>query len=517
MTIVGVTVLGITALDLAVLDLTALKWGLARLGGLTMSGILVLAAPVLAQSNPGPGADPGQVGLPNGEIDTPPLPPALVVPADPPMVSPVLVPELPGSAADLRVPQDPLEVRINARQSLSLEQALALAVANNPDVQLAQLQIDRAQVEVDRAQISFAPSLSSNGRVAYSRSPNLSEFGGDDSFNLTGTLIQLDYTFLDSGRRDSTLGAAQERLAIAQLQRQQVEQSLRLSVASAYYDLQAADARVAINLAAVENSEASLRDAHARERAGLGTRFDVLQAETELANNRQQLIGSQNQQQQRRRALAELLNLENPTDVTAIDPIEPSGTWDLSLEDTIVMAFDNRPEFELERRNFDLAMRQSEGALASTGPIVSGFASIDFGSNLEDDFRSDLGYAAGATVNIPWFDGGDARAQARGFAIDEQIAARNFEQTRNQIQRSVQDAFLDLSSSREQIDSAKTAIASAQESLRLARLRFQAGVGTQTEVINAESALTTARGNLSDAIITYNRSLVLLRRAVNDL
>ncbi|NJO85812.1 MAG: TolC family protein [Synechococcaceae cyanobacterium RM1_1_27] len=457
------------------------------------------------------------VGLPTGEIVTPPLPPALVVPSGSEDSPPVGIPHLPGSAAELQAPQDPLQVRIEARQGLELEEALAIAVERNPDVRVAQLGIERAQVDVDRATIDFAPSLSSSGRLAYSQAPNLSDFGGGDSFNLTGTLIQLDYTFLDSGRRDSTLGAAQERLAIAELQLEQVEQSIKLAVATAYYDLQAADALVAINAAAVENSEASLRDAEARERAGLGTRFDVLQAETELANNRQQLIGSQNQQQQRQRGLAELLNLEDPTELAAIAPIEPTGTWVLSLEETIILAFDNRPELELQRRNFDLAVQQSEGALASTGPTVSGFAGIDFGSNLQDDFRTDLGYTAGATVNIPWFDGGDAQAQARGFAVDEQIAARNFEQTRNEIQRTVQDAFLNLSSSREQIDSAKTALVSAQESLRLARLRFQAGVGTQIEVINSESALTTALANLSDAIITYNRSLISLRRAVNDL
>jgi OMF family outer membrane factor len=81
----------------------------------------------------------------------------------------------------------------------------------------------------------------------------------------------------------------------------------------------------------------------------------------------------------------------------------------------------------------------------------------------------------------------------------------------------VEEAFLTLSSSREQIDSAKVAIASAEESLRLARLRLQAGVGTQTEVINAETALTTVRGNLSNAVIAYNRALVQLQRAVGRL
>ncbi|NJM00135.1 MAG: hypothetical protein HC924_15650 [Synechococcaceae cyanobacterium SM2_3_2] len=68
------------------------------------------------------------VGLPTGEIVTPPLPPALVVPSGSEDSPPVGIPHLPGSAAELQAPQDPLQVRIEARQGLELEEALAIAV-----------------------------------------------------------------------------------------------------------------------------------------------------------------------------------------------------------------------------------------------------------------------------------------------------------------------------------------------------------------------------------------------------
>jgi outer membrane protein TolC len=73
-----------------------------------------------------------------------------------------------------------------------------------------------------------------------------------------------------------------------------------------------------------------------------------------------------------------------------------------------------------------------------------------------------------------------------------------------------------LQANKDNIDTARLAVTQAEESLRLARLRFQAGVGTQTDVINAQSALTQARGNLLTAIIEYNRSLAALRRAVSN-
>lgn len=70
---------------------------------------------------------------------------------------------------------------------------------------------------------------------------------------------------------------------------------------------------------------------------------------------------------------------------------------------------------------------------------------------------------------------------------------------------------------RDNIDTAELALEQAEESLRLARLRFQAGVGTQTDVINQQTALTEARGDLLDAIIEYNQSLAELQRAVSNL
>ncbi|MFQ3585276.1 MAG: TolC family protein, partial [Cyanobacteriota bacterium] len=260
------------------------------------------------------------------------------------------------------------------------------------------------------------------------------------------------------------------------------------------------------------------RDAQARERAGLGTRFEILQAETEVANNRQTLLAAQNTQQLNRRRLAELLNFPNPTDVVASDRIEPMGEWDLSLEETIVAAFAQRQELEIQRQQLEQAQSRVRLAEASNGPRIGLFATLDAVNDFNASRDSfDVGYSAGANFSLTWFDGGESQAQARQAQIDGQVAVSSFVGSRNEIQRGVEEAFLTLGSSREQIDAAKVAIASAEESLRLARLRVQAGVGTQTEVINAETALTTARGNLSNAILAYNRALVQLRRATGTL
>ncbi len=455
--------------------------------------------------------------LPTNEVQTPERPPSLRVSDDAEDLEPVVLPDVPTEGSDLIVPQQPLQVRLEATQGLSLDDALEIAIGQNPGIEQARLNVLQSEIDIEEIESAFRPTFSSSAAYRYSQAPDNGNPFASDSSTFATSLFRLDYLFLDGGTRGIGLEQAQEALTVAQLLLDQVIQDVKLSAAVAYYALQNSDADVAINQAAVESQLANLRDAEAQERAGLGTRFDVLRAETELANNQQNLITSQNNQQINRRRLAEILNFPQTTDVVATDPIVPAGEWTLSLEDTIIKAFANRPELEASRRQVDIARDQARIAFSDLQPQVSVFATVDWGLNLQVDDSADAGYSAGANVSWNWSDGGLSKAQAKDADVDVLVAVTDFELDRNEIQREAEDAFLTLLSTSEQIESAKTAIESAEESLRLSRLRFQAGVGTQTEVISSETALTTARGNLSSSIIQYNLALVRLRRAVNEL
>lgn len=112
------------------------------------------------------------------------------------------------------------------------------------------------------------------------------------------------------------------------------------------------------------------------------------------------------------------------------------------------------------------------------------------------------------------FDGGAARARADQSRVNIAIAETQFAEQRNQIRFQVEQAFSTQQSSLENVQTANTALEQAREALRLARLRFQAGVGTQTDVINSENDLTRAEGNRVTAILDYNRALAQLQRSV---
>jgi outer membrane protein TolC len=333
--------------------------------------------------------------------------------------------------------------------------------------------------------------------------------------NILQGQAQLSYNVFTFGLRAAQIRAAERQIEVSQLDLERLQEETRLNVALAYYDLQNADELVQINGAAVTNSRQSLQDTQAQERAGLGTRFDVLQSQVQLANSVQTLTDALSQQQTARRQLAQRLNLSQIVDLTAADPVEVAGTWDLTLEESLVRAFGNRVELQQQLTQREISEQQRRAALAAVKPQVGVGLNYSIGNDFSTDNSATTGFSIVGTVRWDIFDGGAARARARQFERDKAIAENQFTDARNQIRLGVEQSYFTLRSTFENVQTAGLSVQQAEEALRLARLRFQAGVGTQTDVINQETALTRARGNQVQAIVGYNRALAQLRRNVS--
>ena len=338
----------------------------------------------------------------------------------------------------------------------------------------------------------------------------------DAASDFLTTTLQLSYNLYTGGRRDAQIEAAEQQVRFNLLQVEQVVEQLRLDVANAYYDVQQAQSQVQINQASVEAAQQSVRDAQSQLEAGLGTRFDVLQARVQLANNRQQLRRSRSQLRIVRRQFTQQLGLGQQAEVTAMGSPEVAGSWDLSLQESIIQAYQNRAELRQQLARININQQQRRIALAATRPQVNLFASYEIQDTLDDDFNPSDNLALGAGLQWLLYDGGAAEAAAEQQETNIAIARTNFDRLRNQIRTDVEQGYYNLQASQQNIKTAQLAVRQAEESLRLARLRFRAGVGTQIEVTNAQSDLTQARGNFLTAIIDYNRSLAQLERAVSN-
>jgi OMF family outer membrane factor len=188
-----------------------------------------------------------------------------------------------------------------------------------------------------------------------------------------------------------------------------------------------------------------------------------------------------------------------------------------------VLAYKNRAELETQLVQRDISEAQIRAARAANGPTLSLSAgyqiqrSITAATAFSSGTRNSDGYSIALQARLPLFDGGATNARIQQREKDREIAEARFSQNRSQIRFQVEQAYSTLQAQQANIATTEQAVRQAEEALRLAVLRFQAGVGTQTERINAEAELTRARGNRLSAIISYNLALAQLRRAISNV
>ncbi|GDX76545.1 transporter [Cyanobium sp.] len=440
--------------------------------------------------------------------------------------------------ASLALPDRPRQVRITQLRPLSLDQVEILAEVNNPDLKAIASQVEQAQSDL-RAKIAlWYPQLGFNT----SSFPTYTA-GRQLRSGLTGTGEAIGTTLNSIWRMQAALQASWSlidptrtpQIAIARDQFEKAKnqyliglRDLRLQASLAYFDLQTADNQVQIGQEGVRASLVSLRDARARFQAGVATKLEVLEAETQLARDQQLLTNAllsgtpgQPGQATARRALAALLDLPQDVTPTAADPARVIGTWLPSLQESIVASFTFREELDQILLDISIANSSANAELGRVQPFLKIVNNFGFGRTYGFEFSPSVvpsitGWNVDNTVglNLNWtiYDGGSAQANYRGQKQKAQENRFLFAQKRNTIRADVERSFYELDKNNRNILTTSREVISTRESLRLARLRFQAGVTTQREVVDTQRDLTQAEVRYSNAISDYNRALVELRR-----
>jgi len=457
-------------------------------------------------------------------------------PAVLPPAATTLPPELRDLVAPdaLALPDRPRQVRINQLRPLALDQVEILAEVNNPNLKAIASQVEQAQSNL-RARISlWYPQISLNAATlpAYEagrdhRQPASSNALANASTTVTNiwrmqAALQATWALIDPTRTPQ-IAAARDNFEKAKNQYLIGLRDLRLQASQLYFDLQTADDQVRIGQESVRASLVSLRDARARYQAGVATKLEVLEAETQLARDEQLLTNGLAIQITARRALASLLDLPQDVTPTAADPARVIGTWLPSLQESIVAAYALREELNQALLDVSIANSNANAALGQAQPFLRIFNDFQLGraygyqsilTNNPDPNQEFWSVDNRVGMRLDWtlFDGGAARANYR---LEKQRAQENryrFAEARDSIRRDVETSFFELEKNNRNILTTSREVVSARESLRLSRLRFQAGVTTQREVVDTQRDLTQAEVRYSNAISDYNKRLVELRR-----
>ena len=202
---------------------------------------------------------------------------------------------------------------------------------------------------------------------------------------------------------------------------------LRLNVSTEYFNLQASDENVRVGQVSVQASLLSLRDARARFNAGVNTKLDVLEAETQLAEDKKILTDSLARQDISRRVIARLLDLPQDVTPTAATPAAPLGLWEPSLQESIIAAYNYREELDQLILEISINNSRANASLAAIQPVLSfvnnwstfrtegqnnkkSWGGVDF-----DDYQ--YGFDNATSLRVRWrlYDGGRARAEYRSL------------------------------------------------------------------------------------------------------
>jgi OMF family outer membrane factor len=435
--------------------------------------------------------------------------------------------------ASLALPTTLEQVRIAVMRPLSLKDVENLAEVNNSNLKAIASQVDQAESNLRAKIASWYPNLSitANGFPQYTGGQ---QFYNDVNLMTVLTGVQSTYTNrwqmagaisanwdVINPQRVPQVSAARDQFEKAKNQYLIALRELRLQAAQGYFELQLADENVRVGQQSVRASLVSLRDAKARYQAGVATKLEVLEAETQLGRDEQLLSDAYAQQSIARRDLARLINLPQNVNPTAAEPLRPIGLWKPNLQESILAAYTFREELDNIILDISASNSQANAALGQVQPfmsIVNTLTALRY-TGVESiivDLPGTYGYAVQNSVSLNFkmniFDGGAARALYRQNKQKAEETAFNFATKRDELRYQVEESFYQLGNSQRNIQTTSREVLSSRESLRLARLRFQAGVTTQREVINNQRDLTQAEIRYASALSRYNTFLAELRR-----
>lgn len=411
---------------------------------------------------------------------------------------------------------EPTPSPLDGPLTLSLDEAIDLALKNNPRLREAAARVESAEAGVDIAFAPFLPQANTSFRYAAFNLPILpggsfvpaSLAAGVTSFTLAEAGVQ--WTLYDFGRRSGRYGQAVSQARIQKLALQRARQTIAFEVSQAYFQTLFARATLRVREQAQQQAEAVLKDTKARRAAGVADPDAVLRAELEVSQAREELVGA------RQLVLDASSTLNLVLGRPAVLPVQVQDVTNRpalpqSLEQALQQAVTKRPEVEMAREAVAESAYGEKEARANLLPSV-----YVRGTVLRADSMGPLNAwvtGAGLHVDQPLYDGGRRRAEIRRRQAQVAGAAAALQSILDNIGQQVNLAFQAISTHQERIRLGETAMAQASEHLRLTLVKYANGDAIPTDVVDAQTVLTRAQTRYYAAVYEYLEGLARLEYA----
>lgn len=291
-------------------------------------------------------------------------------------------------------------------------------------------------------------------------------------------------------------------------------QTAKLTAISDYYTLIMYRNLVDVAQQSVRDYDGHVTNVQAQYNVGLVASSDVLAARTNLADAQTTLITRQNSADVAETDLNIVIGYPVSTSIETADKEMHYLPYNVTLEQAKAYALLHRATLVKSAMDVKSAEESVKKAKAGYLPTVSLTAGKNYAS--DDNYRgtSNNGWSVGAKASLDIWDGGSTRNTIKVREAQLESAKEANLAAVDGVLYDVQSAYLNLRAAEQTISSTKVAVEEGQESFRIASLRYRAGVGSNLDVLDAETSLTTARNNYVQALYNYNIYVATLEQAV---
>lgn len=412
---------------------------------------------------------------------------------------------------------------------LNLQQAMERAFNTNPAIKISGYEKDSARASLNAARQSRGITITGQHqttRGGYDENRTATITGFDQSGNIISknidqgkgignshsNTITASIPIYTGGKLSGTIDQAKASYNYSVIGLQKAYNDMRQTVTDGYYGMLQADNLQNLSRESVNRLEEHLKNVQAQYEVGVVAKVDVLRSEVELADAQQNLIKAENAYQIAEASLNRVIGLPMDTTLKLQDSLQYTP-YDNDLQYCLDYAAQNRPELAQARENVNAAKGALKVARSGHMPQISASASQNWkDTNWPGDENGNWAVGVGVSLNI--FDTGVTMSKIHGAEADLAKAEENYRDTEDAVMLDVRSTYLDLREAEKRIATTKVAVDKAEEDFHIAQVRYMAGVGTNTDVLDAQVALTDAKNNYIQSLYDYNTSKTALESAI---
>ncbi|MBU0672241.1 MAG: TolC family protein [Candidatus Margulisbacteria bacterium] len=400
----------------------------------------------------------------------------------------------------------------SAQEKLTLDESVQIALEKSPMMLKTRAEIVAAEGAAGQVVAGFLPQLSVSGGVGkyYAEpqtmivdmtgtgSPAAISFGIDEQADTSSYKASLNQVLFTGGKLSNSLGMANKGLAIAREELKKTSDQVKFDVINAYYNVLKATKLIELSEQSVAMAQNHLDRVNALLKVGMSTKADTLRGEVQHAQAEISLTKAKQAVEIAKNYFNNTLGVDLDSPVELVDVAYKSKEIpEYNYKDLLKIAYDDRPDWRQYVLIKEISDDEVRLAYSGLWPMISLVGNYDIGTTKYSTYQSDVKNWT-ALISGSWniFDGTatwnkikEAKAKQNAQQADETIVRRT-------VALEVKDANFMLKSAKENLASTQKAVELAEENYKIADLRYDSGVGTSLEEIDAQVAVTRARVDL---------------------